>query len=95
MIAVRKLNEKPYILNADLVETIEATPDTVITLTTGKKLVVMETVEDVVNAIIGYKQKCFLLNRYHEKEKELDLYEKMQKEALNKISAEAKHIHTH
>ncbi len=40
MIELTKLNENKFILNADLIETIEETPDTVITLVSGKKIIV-------------------------------------------------------
>lgn len=44
-------------LNADLIETVEGTPDTVIRLLTGKKLVVKETVEEVVERALAYAQR--------------------------------------
>lgn len=47
-------------VNADLIETIEATPDTVITLTTGKKIVVSDSVEVIIKRVIEYKQVIFL-----------------------------------
>ena len=40
MIRLQRLNKEQFVLNADLIETLEATPDTVVTLTTGKKLMV-------------------------------------------------------
>lgn len=60
MITVTKLNMQEFIINSDLIETIEATPDTVITMTTGKKFVVKETQEAIVNKIIAYKRKVLL-----------------------------------
>ncbi|MFZ5966586.1 MAG: flagellar FlbD family protein [Bacillota bacterium] len=59
MIKVTRLNKEEYVINCDLVEFIEATPDTVITLTTGKKVVVLETIDDVISKIIQYKQMIF------------------------------------
>jgi flagellar protein FlbD len=58
MIALKRLNGQEFVLNADLIETIESTPDTIIALTTGKKLMVKNNVEDVVRKIIKYKQLC-------------------------------------
>lgn len=58
MISVTRLNKTQLIINADLIENVEATPDTVITLTTGKKLVVLEAPEAVVERVIAYKQMC-------------------------------------
>ena len=45
-----------FILNAEMIETIEETPDTVITLNNGKKLLVEEPMEDVVRRVIMYKR---------------------------------------
>ncbi|HZK26444.1 MAG TPA: flagellar FlbD family protein [Thermoclostridium sp.] len=59
MIDVTRLNKKSYVLNCEWIETIEETPDTVITLTNGKKFVVAETVEEIVQKVIEYKQNCF------------------------------------
>ena len=59
MIEVTRLNKKAYVLNCEWIETIEETPDTVITLTNVKKFVVAETVEEIVQKVIEYKQNCF------------------------------------
>ena len=45
-----------FILNAEMIETIEETPDTVITLNNGKKLLVEEPMEDVVRRVMMYKR---------------------------------------
>ena len=58
MIALKRLNGKEFVLNADLIETIESTPDTLITLTTGKKLMVKNALEEIVRKTIKYKQLC-------------------------------------
>ncbi len=55
MIRLTKLNGEPIIINADLIEFIETTPDTLITLTTGKKIIVKEKEEEVIEKIIKYK----------------------------------------
>jgi|LSQX01.2.fsa_nt_gb flagellar protein FlbD len=57
MIEVTRLNNKLFVLNCELIETVEATPDTIITLTNGKKYVVAEKVEDIVEKVIEYKRK--------------------------------------
>lgn len=54
MITVSRLNGAPITINALLIETIEATPDTVITLTTGKKIMVLDKVPDVVLLIQAF-----------------------------------------
>jgi flagellar protein FlbD len=57
VIEVTKLNDVKIIINADLIETIEATPDAVITLINGKKFVVKENVDEVMVKAIVYQQK--------------------------------------
>ncbi|WP_166237961.1 flagellar FlbD family protein [Paenibacillus turpanensis] len=54
MIEVTRLNKTKLTINALFIETMEATPDTVITMTTGKKLVVLESVDDVVDLVRHY-----------------------------------------
>ena len=61
MIEVTRLKGKKMMINAELIETVEETPDTVITLTNGKKFVVSESVEEVTSLVIGYKRKIFAL----------------------------------
>jgi flagellar protein FlbD len=54
MITVTRLNNKRFILNAELIKTVEKTPDTMITLTTGDKIMVRETMEEVVERAVEY-----------------------------------------
>ncbi|MCR5175911.1 MAG: flagellar FlbD family protein [Anaerovibrio sp.] len=54
-----KSKKGEFILNAEIIETIEETPDTVITLTNGKKLIVEEDMEDVVRMVMKYKRAIF------------------------------------
>lgn len=56
MIQLTRLSHTPFVLNSDLIELIETTPDTVISLTTGQKLVVCETPDDIIHRIRDYKQ---------------------------------------
>ena len=56
MIALRRINGREFILNADFIEMIESTPDTMITLTSGKKIIVLNQVDDIVRKTIKYKQ---------------------------------------
>ena len=60
MIELTKLNGIPIIINVDLIETLETTPDTVITFANGKKIIVKESVEDVIKKTIEYKRKTFV-----------------------------------
>ncbi len=57
MVCVSRLNGKAFFINPHLVEFIEETPDTVITLTNGKKIVVEETASLVVERIIDYRMQ--------------------------------------
>ncbi len=56
MIRLTRLNHVAVFLNCDLIEHIEVTPDTVISLTSGQKLVVLEKAEEVVQRIIEYRR---------------------------------------
>ncbi len=60
MIRVHRLDGSELVVNADLIETVEATPDTIITLTTGRKLVVKDPVSEVVAAVVSYKRAIAL-----------------------------------
>jgi len=55
IIELTKLNEKKFLLNNDLIEVIEETPDTIITLINGKKIVVKESSYDIREKIIEFK----------------------------------------
>lgn len=57
MIELTRLNNSQIMINCDLIETVEENPDTVITLTTGKKFVVKESRQDIRDLVISYKQK--------------------------------------
>jgi flagellar protein FlbD len=56
MIQLTRLNHAPLVLNSDLIEHMEVTPDTVVTLTTGQKIVVLESAEEVVERIIRFRK---------------------------------------
>jgi flagellar protein FlbD len=56
MIKVTRLNHIPMFLNSDLIEHIDATPDTVVTLTSGQKIMVLETADDLVDKIVAFRR---------------------------------------
>jgi flagellar protein FlbD len=56
MISLTRLNGTKYYLNADLIVSVEGTPDTVITLTNGAKFIVRNHPEDVVQMIVQYQR---------------------------------------
>lgn len=57
MITLHRLSGHVIMVNADLIEFLESTPDTVITLTSGNKLVVKDSMEEIQARIIEYKRK--------------------------------------
>lgn len=57
MIKVKRLNDKEFVVNSDLILYIEETPDTVITLTTGQKIIVVDSVDNVIEKVVEYKSK--------------------------------------
>lgn len=59
MIWVTRLNGKEYVINVDLIEFMESTPDTVITMTTGKKVVVQEDVDEIIRKTVEFKKTIF------------------------------------
>jgi flagellar protein FlbD len=58
MITLTRLNDTSFVVNAEMIEFVEAIPDTIITLQSGKKIMVIEPVDDVVERIIDYRRKC-------------------------------------
>jgi flagellar protein FlbD len=56
MIQLTRLNHVPLVLNSDLIEHVEVTPDTVVTLTTGQKIIVLESAEEVVERVIRFRK---------------------------------------
>ena len=55
MIKITRLNRTPLIVNSDLIEHIDATPDTVITLTSGQKYMVLETTDEIIERVIDFR----------------------------------------
>jgi flagellar protein FlbD len=61
MIEVTRLHDQKIIVNADLIEFVEETPDTMISTTTGKKLLVKESVAEVIDRIVAYRRRCLVV----------------------------------
>lgn len=59
MIEVTRLKGKKITINADYIEVVEETPDTVITLTDGRKYVVCESAAEIADLVINYKRKIY------------------------------------
>lgn len=61
MIDLTGMDNRDFILNADHIEKIEEVPETLITLTNGKKYIVLQSLNEVKNEVIRYKNKVFTL----------------------------------
>lgn len=60
MIRVTRLNKEAFLVNSDLIEFIEETPHTVISMMSGRRLVVSETSDEVRDRVIEYKRQVYL-----------------------------------
>ncbi len=56
MIKVTRINDSELVINADLIEFVEAIPDTIISLTTGKKIMVKERPDEIINRVAQFKR---------------------------------------
>ena len=59
MIEVTKLNDVKIIINPQVIEIIEETPDTVISFTTGRKIIVKESRQEVKNLVKSYRKELY------------------------------------
>jgi flagellar protein FlbD len=59
VISLRRLNNQAIMVNADLIESLESTPDTVVTLTSGNKLLVRDSMEEIQTKIIDFKRRIY------------------------------------
>jgi len=67
MINVTRLNDKVFTINSDLIEMMEETPDTVITLTGGNKFVVSESIEVLLERIVEFRRRCYPICKVEER----------------------------
>ena len=58
MIKLTKLSGRSIVVNADLIEFVESTPDTIVSLTTGKKIRVRESDEEIIRLAAAFKRLC-------------------------------------
>lgn len=61
MIKISHLSGEPFVLNADLIRYVEQRPDTFITLTSGERLIVKETMDEVLERAVRYQQSKYLI----------------------------------
>ena len=66
MISLTRLSGSVFVLNADLVERVDATPDTVVTLVDGKKYVVTESLDEVVDSVRRHRGEVLAMSTYLE-----------------------------
>ena len=59
MIQLTRINRVPMVLNSDLIEHIEITPDTVITLTSCQKFMVLESPQEILEEVIAFRKSLF------------------------------------
>ena len=60
MIRLTRLNHAELVVNSDLIEHVDSTPDTVISMTTGQKFMVRETAEEVIQKAIEFRRKILM-----------------------------------
>ncbi|MFL6451191.1 MAG: flagellar FlbD family protein [Bryobacteraceae bacterium] len=60
MIYLTRLNQVPLVINSDLIEHIEVTPDTVVVLTSGEKYLVLEPADEVIERVVKFRRSIFL-----------------------------------
>ena len=60
VIAVTRLDGSQFVINADLIETVEATPDTVITFAKDKKVVVRETPDEIIERVVEFRHRVYV-----------------------------------
>ena len=69
MIKVTRLNDTELVVNTDLIEFIEAIPDTIISLTTGKKIMVKDSIDELIEKVVEFKKRIHQLQIKDEKQR--------------------------
>ena len=59
MIKLSKLNKEVYFINPSLIEFMEETPDTVISMTNGKKVIVSDSAEEIIEKIVEFYRRIY------------------------------------
>ena len=68
MIKVTRLNGQALVVNADLIEFVEEIPDTIVSLTTGKKIMVKEDSDQIIDKVAAYRRSSAMLSNMPEVE---------------------------
>ncbi len=75
MIELTRINNKKIVVNAEMIEFIESTPDTIVTTSSGKKVIISESINEVITKVIEYRRLCFPEKKYKPlTEEELEFY---------------------
>ena len=61
MIKVTRLNGQALVVNADLIEFVEEIPDTIVSLTTGKKIMVKEDSDRIIDKVVSYRRSSAMV----------------------------------
>ena len=56
MIRLTRINQVPIVVNSDLIELVESTPDTLVSLSTGQKFMVLESPDEVIDRVISFRK---------------------------------------
>lgn len=64
MIHLTRLNHTPVVLNCDLIEQIETTPDTVVSMTTGQKIMVLESTEEIIDRVRTFRRSILVPQKH-------------------------------
>ena len=61
MVKITRLNGTILVVTADMIEFLEATPDTIVTLNTGRKVVAKESIDELIDKVVEYKRRALRL----------------------------------
>ena len=64
MIKVVRINGREMIINAELIEFVESTPDTIISMSTGKKIIVKDPVNELIGKVLDYRREIFPFKKF-------------------------------
>ena len=57
MVKITRLNDSVFVINAEMIEFLEATPDTIITMTDGRKIVAKDSIDEIIEKVVAYKRQ--------------------------------------
>ena len=64
MIKVVRINGREIVINAELIEFVENTPDTIISMSTGKKIIVKDSVDELISKVLDYRREIFPFKKF-------------------------------